>query len=72
MVNVTLLHAAMRDRQVSVDQAAEALGMDRSTFYRRINRTGAKFTVEDVSKLSALLKLSAQALQQIFFSEQLA
>ena len=72
MVNVALLQEAMRSRSITVDQAAEKLGVDRTTFYRRINRNGSRFTVEEVSKLSALLNLDAKTLQEIFFSEQLA
>lgn len=72
MVNVLLLQDAMRAKSITVDQAAFAMGVDRATFYRRMNRAGSKFTVEEVSKLSALLNLSAAEMQDIFFAEQLA
>lgn len=72
MVNVGLLQEAMKRRSITPEQAAEAMGVDRSTFYRRLNQAGAKFTVDEVSKLSAMLKLSAQDMQLIFFDRQLA
>ncbi len=72
MVNISLLQGAMKNRNISYEQAAEVLGIDRSTFYRRLNRDGARFTVEEVSKLSAMLKLSAKEMQNIFFDRELA
>lgn len=72
MVNVALLQEAMKRQSITPEQAAEAMGIDRSTFYRRISQADAKFTVEEVSKLSAMLHLSAQAMQEFFFDRQLA
>ena len=72
MVNVNKLQEALRARSVSIEAAAEALGIDRATFYRRLSRNGAKFTVEEVAKLSAMLHLSANDMQDIFFDAELA
>ena len=67
MVNVERLREEMRKRSISPDAAAAAMGIDVATYYRRMNRMGAKFTVEEVSKLSELLNLSSKAMQEIFF-----
>lgn len=72
MVNVTRLQSALRERSISYDEAAMAMGVDRATFYRRLSRNGAKFTVEEVAKLSALLNLTPQTMQDIFFDAELA
>lgn len=67
MVNVERLRDEMKKKSITPDAAAEAIGIDVSTYYRRMNRRGSKFTVEEVSKLSNLLKLSSKAMQEIFF-----
>lgn len=72
MVNVTRLQDALKERSISYDEAAAAMGVDRATFYRRLSRNGAKFTVEEVARLSALLKLTPQTMQDIFFDAELA
>lgn len=72
MVNVKRLQDALKAREISYEEAAKALGVDRATFYRRLSRDGVKFTVDEVSKLSSLLGLSAQAMQDIFFDRELA
>lgn len=67
MVNVERLRDEMKKKSITPDAAAEAMGIDVATYYRRMNRRGSKFTVEEVSKLSNLLKLSSKAMQEIFF-----
>lgn len=61
------LREAMKSRSITPETAADALGIDRATFYRRLERQGAKFTVEEVEKLSKLLKLTSKTMQEIFF-----
>lgn len=67
MVNVERLREEMRKKSVTADAAAAAMGIDVATYYRRMNRQGTKFTVEEVSKLSELLNLSPNTMQEIFF-----
>ena len=67
MVNVERLREEMRKKSVTADAAATAMGIDVATYYRRMNRQGTKFTVEEVSKLSELLNLSPNTMQEIFF-----
>ena len=68
MVNIQRLREALAAKNIKVDSAAQAIGMNPSTFYRRLQRDGVKFTVDEVQKLSDLLKLSAKDLNAIFFS----
>ena len=67
MVNVERLRDEMKNKSITPDAAAEAMGIDVATYYRRISRHGVKFTVEEVSKLSELLNLSPETMQAIFF-----
>ena len=59
-------------KATNYEDAARAIGVNRSTFYRRVQREGSKFTVEEVEKLSTLLRLSSQEMQAIFFDRELA
>lgn len=72
MVNIEKLKTAMRDSNVTVEQAAEYIGVNPATFYRRINREGAKFTVSEVGKLADLLGMDWQTMQAVFFDMKLA
>lgn len=67
MVNVERLKDEMKKRSITPDAAATAMGIDVATYYRRLNRQGTKFTVEEVGKLSELLNLSPKVMQEIFF-----
>ena len=71
MVNIERLKTALKDQSLSIDQVAEALDCDRATVYRRFQQS-AKFTVDEVDRLSKLLNLSAEKMQQIFFDQELA
>lgn len=72
MVNITKLQEALRDKSVPYEEAAKAIGMDRSTFYRRLERKGSKFTVEEVEKLAKVLAMPPKQMQEIFFDQELA
>lgn len=72
MVNINRLRQALAARSISYEDAARAIGVDRATFYRRIERAGAKFTVEEVEKLSRLLNMDRQTMNDIFFDRELA
>lgn len=72
MVNINRLREAMNQKSVSLEDAAKAIGIDRATFYRRIEKAGTKFTVEEVDKLANLLDMDSATMQDIFFDRQLA
>lgn len=62
----------MQSRNVTVEQASNAIGVNPATFYRRIGGNGAKFTVSEVDKLADLLDLRSKEMQSIFFDKGLA
>lgn len=69
MVNIERLKGALRARNVTVEQASDAIGINPATFYRRLNRAGEKFTVSEVGKLAKLLNMNSKTMQSIFFDE---
>ena len=44
------------------------LGIDESTFYRKLNREGSTFTLAQADIIKRELKLSAKMAQDIFFA----
>lgn len=69
MVNISRLKSAMQERNITINQASEAIGINPATFFRRINRQGVKFTVEEIGKLAELLHLDGPTIQNIFFDK---
>lgn len=69
MVNVDRLKMALRAKGITIEQASEAIDVNPTTFYRRINHMGAKFTVAEVGKLAELLNMDGETMQDIFFDK---
>ena len=69
MVNVERLKTALKDKNITIERVACELSVDPTTIYRRFNRQGEKFTVEEVAKLSKLLNLDGKTMQNIFFAK---
>lgn len=69
-INVELLKQRMKEKNVGLDQLAKKIGIDRATFYRKINAGGVKFTVGEVQKMMIALNLSAADVFRIFFTEE--
>ena len=67
LVNTDRLKSALQGRNITIEQASEHIGINPSTFYRKISRNGENFTVMEVSKLAELLNMDSQTLQGIFF-----
>ncbi|MBR4442550.1 MAG: helix-turn-helix transcriptional regulator [Clostridia bacterium] len=58
----------MKEKNVTIQQAAEAMNVNPTTLYRRIWKDGEKFTVTEVGKLAALLNLDSDTTLSIFFA----
>lgn len=67
-MDVSLLRARMHDNRVSVSEIANHIGMDDSTFYRKLQDNGEKFTVAQVREMAKKLNLSPEETNEIFFS----
>ena len=72
MVNIERLKAVMKERNISIKDASDAMGMDEATYYRRMKGKGEKFTLMEVEKLAEMLDLEGEDVQEIFFSKALA
>ena len=72
MVNVDKLKGKIVERRMNVEDVAQAVGIDKSTFYRRLNGGGGAFTIEEADKIATLLSLNPDELNQIFFAQYVA
>ena len=71
-INTELLRQRMKEHSIGPDQVSEKMGIDRSTFYRKMNAGGVKFTIAEVQRIIAVLELSDIEAAQIFFTQTVA
>lgn len=73
MVKVNKLRAKIVEHDMTVEQVAKRMGVDRSTLYRKLKKSsGESFTIGEVRKLSEILRLTPSEITDIFFSEDVA
>lgn len=58
--------AKLVEKDISIIELANALGIDKSTVYRKINKSRENFTVKDVEKISNVLSLTYDDINDIF------
>lgn len=68
MVNVSKLREAIKNSNYTIASLSLALGMNDSTFYRKLERNGSTFTLEQADIIKNALGLDAETAQSIFFS----
>lgn len=64
-LNVNKLKAKMIEKGYNVESLAVALGMDKSTLYRKLQRLEA-FTIGEVRKIKEILELTDSEAVEIF------
>lgn len=72
MVNVDKLSDAMRAKQITIGNLAEAIGKDRSTLYRKLKKKGCGITVGEAEAIAKRLNLTATEIGEIFFDANVA
>lgn len=72
MVNISLLEDKMRIKNISKEQLATAINVDKSTLYRKFAAGGEKFTIEEAKNIATALVLSPDEATKIFFSPSVA
>ena len=70
MVNIRKQKAKLVEKDISIIELANALGIDKSTVYRKINQSRENFTVKDVEKISNVLSLTYDDINDIFLLMQ--
>ncbi|MBC1353785.1 XRE family transcriptional regulator [Listeria innocua] len=54
------------EREKSINGIADYLGIDRSTFYRKIQNGGLTFTIREVHRIVEVIPLSKKEAAEIF------
>ena len=64
--NMEALRNKMNANQISVEEMAKKIGVDTSTFYRKLKTEGVSFTVGQMHKIAEVLQLSHDEAASIF------
>lgn len=67
MVDTKWLRELIKDRGMTIESLSERIGMDKSTFYRKLSAEGNTFTVAQVDAIKTALVLDKATTQRIFF-----
>ncbi len=68
-VDVNRLKGKTVERGLTGEKLADGLGIDQSTYYRKLGNGGGSFTVAQVVKICDMLHLSDEERAKIFFAE---
>lgn len=71
MVNVSKLKGKIVERNTTQEELAATIGIDKSTFYRKMKQNG-NFSIKEVNLIVSALDLSKDEAMAIFFSETVA
>lgn len=66
-INTDLLQVAIKNRGMNVSELSALIGMDPSTFYRKLQAKGIKFTIGQMHSMVDALALTNQEASDIFF-----
>lgn len=68
MTNVSILRGKIVECNTTQEALADAIGVNRSTFYRKMKDNGKNFTVGEVEKIANILSLNSEDVMKIFFA----
>lgn len=71
MVDVPKLKGKIVERNTTQEELANKIGIDKSTFYRKMKQNG-NFSIKEVNLIVSALNLSKDEAMSIFFSETVA
>jgi DNA-binding Xre family transcriptional regulator len=72
MVNIGKLRGRIIERGYDIPSLADAIGVSRSTFYRRIETGGEDFRLREIDAMKRALDLSIEDCMAIFFEPSVA
>jgi len=68
--NMQKLRGKIVEAGITQEALADMLGVDRSTFYRKVKTEGVTFTIAEVHKIVEVIQLSQQDAIEIFLSNK--
>ncbi len=66
-MNIQMLKEKIAKSGITQEAIADAIGMSRCTFYRKLKRKGNTFTVEEMNMIVKTIHLSKEEAVSIFF-----
>lgn len=72
MINALKLRGRIVEKGMTISGLAEEIGMNRSTFYRKLDENNGHFTVHEADLIIKSLHLSSDDATAIFFSQFVA
>ena len=72
MTNMMKLKGKIVEKGFNVNRLAEAIGLDSSTFYRKLNNDGLTISIGEANKIVEILKLNSNEAMSIFFADHVA
>ncbi len=69
MVNVNKLRGVLAERGLSVVSISHKIGIDKATFYRKLNGKGEMFTIREADLIVKELALTKDEAIAIFFNQ---
>lgn len=67
-VNVNKLKGKIVEMNMTQENIADRMGIDRSTFYRKMKHDGNKFTIYEIHQMVDIIPLSKEEAVEIFLS----
>lgn len=67
--NMNLLKGKLREHGYTQSEVAEKIGMDSSTFSRKVSAEGLKFTVGEMHAIARVLSLTSEECCDIFLPQ---
>ena len=68
MTNVSILRGKIVEHNTTQEAVADAIGINRTTFYRKMKENGKNFTVAEVQRIADVLSLSGDDVMRMFFA----
>lgn len=68
-INIQKLKGKMAEENVSANELSSAIGVDKTTFYRKVREGGGKFTVEQIQGIVAKLSMTPDEALHIFLGQ---
>ena len=72
MVDVNKLKGKIVEKGYTISTLAQIIGIEKSTFYRRISDSGRSFTIGEVDSIAKCLDLTETEATAIFFNSPVA
>lgn len=66
-MNIQMLKEKVAESSLTQEAIADAIGVSRCTFYRKMNKKGNTFTVEEMNRIMKMIPLTKEEAARIFF-----